>query len=155
MMLQQRRFAGSVTADHAYPLARLDQQARIVEQRQMAIGHPDVVERHERHGLGVRADGVEEHPAEIVGLSGADAFDRQKRVNRGRTKPCHLAQRRVVEYDVGRNAARPRDLQPDRSQPLEQIAIDVLPRFRLDTRLRARRAFPRRTLPSERESRDA
>ena len=99
-----------------------------------------MVERHERHGLGVRADGVEEHPAEIVGFSGADAFDRKKRVNRGRTKPCHLAQSGVVEYDVGWNAARPRNLETDGSQPLEQTAIDVFPRLGLDTGLRPRRA---------------
>ena len=112
---QERRFAGSVSPDYTYALARLNQQVRIIEQRQMAIGHLDVVERHERHGLGVGADGVEEHSAEVVGLSRADALDRQKRVNRRGTKPGHLAQRGVVEYDVGRNAARPRDLEADRS----------------------------------------
>ena len=48
--LQQRRFARAVAADDAHALARLDQQARVVEQRQMAVGHPDVIERDERHG---------------------------------------------------------------------------------------------------------
>src|SRR4029453_16674666 len=55
----------------------------------------------------------------------------------------------------GWNAARPRNLEPDRSQPLEQIAIEVFPRFRLATGLRARRARPRRTLRGEYEPRDA
>ena len=52
-----------------------------------------------------------------------------------RPEPRHLAQRRVVEDDVRRHAARPRDLEPHRAQALEEIAIDVLPRLGLDARL--------------------
>ena len=39
-----------------------------------------------------------------------------------------------MEDDVGRHAARARDLQAQRAQPLEQIAIDALPRLGLDAR---------------------
>ena len=42
--LQQRRLAGAVAADDADALARLDLQAGIVEQRQMAVGDRNAIE---------------------------------------------------------------------------------------------------------------
>ena len=47
--VQERRLAGAVAADHADALARLDLQARLVEQRQMAVGNRDAVECEEWH----------------------------------------------------------------------------------------------------------
>ena len=86
-----------------------------------------------------RCDHRDERFAEILGLAGAHAADAEQRRDRRRLDPRHLAQRRVVEDHVGRHAARPRDVQPQRAQPLEQIAVDVLPRLGFD--LRAPRGF--------------
>ena len=137
---KQRRFAGAVAADDADPLARLDLQAGIVEQRQMSVRDRDAVEGNERHAgrCGARyrvlADGREEHLAEVVGLAGADALHGEQRVDGGRTKPRHLAKRRVMKDHVRRHAARSGDVEPDRAQPLEQRAVDALPRFGFDAR---------------------
>ena len=50
--LQQRRLAGAVAADDRHPLAGVDLQRHIVEQRQMAEGEGDVIERDDGQGPG-------------------------------------------------------------------------------------------------------
>ena len=135
--LQQRRLARAVASDDTDALARLNLKARIIEQREMAVGHRDVVERNKRHGLarGVLADGVEEDAAEVVGFSRADAFHFEQRRQGVGSQPCHFAQGCIVKDDVRRNPARARDLQPHRAQAFEEIAVHVLPRLGLDSRL--------------------
>ena len=72
-------------------------------------------------------------------------------LDRLRPEPRHLAQRRVVEDDVRRHAARARDLQAHGAQPLEQIAIDVLPRLRLRSAIASHALLHRPPLPREHE----
>src|SRR5262249_31763265 len=50
---QQRRLARAVPADHGDPFARIDLQGRVVEQRQVAVGERNVVERDEGHPANV------------------------------------------------------------------------------------------------------
>src|SRR3954451_2856885 len=68
------------------------------------------------------ADLREERLAELRGLPLADAVDVAQRLGSGRLEPGHLAQRRVVEDDVGRHPTSPGDLQPQGAQVLEQDA---------------------------------
>ena len=49
--LQQRRLAGAVAADDGDPLAGIDLERDLVEQRQVAEGDGDTVERNEGHGI--------------------------------------------------------------------------------------------------------
>jgi hypothetical protein len=51
--VEQRRLAGAVAADDAHALARLDLQARLIEQWQMAVGNGDAIECQEWHGTSV------------------------------------------------------------------------------------------------------
>src|SRR4051812_40869052 len=67
------------------------------------------------------AYGREERLAQIVGLARADAFDFEQRVDGRGPKAGHLAQRGVVEDDIGGDTARARDLQPHRAQAFEEI----------------------------------
>ena len=101
------------------------------------------------------ADGLEEDAAEVFRLARAHAFHREQRRHRRGPQPRHLAQRRVVEDHVRRHAARARDVETQTAQPLEQRAIDALPRLRLGTRPLARLALLRHALPRERQPRNA
>ena len=84
----------------------------------------------------------------------ADAVDVRSAIRCRRLEPRHLAQRRVVEDDVRRHAARAGDLEAQRAQALEQIAIDALPRLGLDPRPRRRAAvLDRPPLPRQRQVR--
>ena len=49
--LQQRRLAGAVAADDGDPFTGIDLEGDLVEQRQVAEGEGDTVERNERHGI--------------------------------------------------------------------------------------------------------
>ena len=57
-----------------------------------------------------------------------------------------------MKDDVRRDAARSRDFQTHCAQALEETAIDVVPRLRLDTRLRAELARSRRPEARERQA---
>ena len=78
------------------------------------------------------ADGLQKHIAEILGLARAHAFHLQQRVNRSRPQTGHFAERGIVKNDVRRNASRTGDLESNPAQPIEELAIDVLPRLGFD-----------------------
>ena len=109
----------------------------------MAVGDRDVLERDNRHEWHLGRCARESRPGTASPRSSAlrapTPLTVRSALERRRLQPRHLAQRRVVEDDVRRHAARARDLQPHGAQPLEQLAIDVLPRLGLDARPRARR----------------
>ena len=155
--LQQRRFPRAVSPDYADTLARLDLEACSVEQREMAVGHRDVVERNERHGLArhVRPDSVEEDTAEILRFTSANAFDREQGFDRIRPQPRHLAQRCIVKNDVRRNPPRAGNFEPNSAKPLEQLVIDTQPRLGLDVRLGTGSVLGYGALPGESEARRA
>ena len=77
-------------------------------------------------------DGIQELLAEVLGLARADAGHVQQRRQRARPGLGHLAQRAVVEDDVGRHAAAAGDLEAQRAERVEQLAIDAFPRLALD-----------------------
>ena len=140
---EQRRLAGAVATDDADTFARLNLQARVVQQRQVSVRERDVVEGDEGHPIAlgrVLANGRQEDLAEVVGLARADTFHGAERVDGGRSKAGHLTKRRVVKDHVRRHATLARGLEPHRAKPLEQLAVDVFPRLRLD----ARRVFAAR-----------
>src|SRR5262245_10872797 len=99
------------------------------------------------------ADCGEERLAQIIGLPRADALDGQQRVDRPGPQACHLSKRGVVEDHVRWDAARPSDLEPNRTEAFEQRAVDRFPRLGLDARLQARRPLARRLLAREPEIR--
>jgi hypothetical protein len=55
--LQQRRLAGAVAPDDGDALAGVHLEGDLVEQREMAEGDGDTVERYERHGISKRTPG--------------------------------------------------------------------------------------------------
>ena len=81
-------------------------------------------------------NGVEDGLTKVVGLARADAVDVPQRVGRAGLEARQLAQRRVVEDDVGRHAAVARDAAAGARAALEQVAIDAVPRFGFSARER-------------------
>src|SRR5262249_41620442 len=92
---------------------------------------------------------------EVVGLPRPDPSDFEQAADRRWTAARHVTKRRVVEDDIRRDASRARDVEADGAQTLEQIAIDVVPRLRFDTRTRACLVPARRPLARERQMRAA
>ena len=101
--------------------------------------------------LTVAADGFETAPRSSAFLAPTPFTVSSASIDVG-LEACHLAQRRVMEDDIRRDAARARNFQSDRTQPFEEVAIDVFSRFRLDARLRAWFALSWRPLAGERQS---
>ena len=65
--------------------------------------------------------------AQVVGLSGSDAFDRQQLGESTPAAGTPFPERRIVANHVWRHAPRSRDLEPDGTQAIEQRSIHVLP----------------------------
>ena len=109
----------------------------------MAVRHPDV-DRARRAASVTRApDGVEEYAAQVVALRAPTPLTASSAsIEVGRTRAIS---RSVASWKMTYGGT-PRDranLEAHRAEALEEIAIDVLPRLGLDTRLCARRALLR------------
>src|SRR5258705_8912202 len=113
---------------------------------------PYAIETRSRLMRGMLADRREEKIPEVACLAGANALHGEQRIHGRRTQPRHLAKRHIMKDHVRRDTARSGDVEAHRAQPLEERAVDPLPRFGFHPGSGARRVLARSTLPRKRQS---
>ena len=157
--LEQRGFAGAVAADDGDALFVVDLQAHLRQQRKVAERHRDAVECHQRHGsaYGVawrRIASRNSSPRSSAFRAPTPLTSSRPSIDVGRSRAIS---RSVASWKMtyGGTPALARDLETDGAQPLEQIAVDVLPRLGLDAGRRTRFVLARGPLTRERQIRVA